>query len=344
MKYSIVKLHFLSQVRFGINSLENSFSICHSDTLFSSIFIETLNLKGEKEALSLVEKMQEGNLNFSSALPYLYDEVENEYRLYVPKPIIKFETDKEIEVTDKSMKKMIKKIDYLSILDINNYLDCVVNNDVNEIEQYQSKIICENNTQKVNLEDKQLYTVSSNVFLNKALVDGNRESNAMEIEGRTGLYFIIAYKDDEDITLLKEVLNSLQYSGIGGKRNVGYGRFEIEEIKDLSQTNQQAEQELYQRIIDSDNYKNKMLISLLSLSDKEIDELDIENIYYSLIKRSGFVQSSNYANKNLKKKDIYMMAEGTTIKKVIKGEIKDLSKNGKHPVFRNGIGLYIGVR
>ncbi len=55
MSYSIIKMQFASQARFGIKNLEDTFKICHSDTLFSAIFIETLNLYG----IDLAEKLKE---------------------------------------------------------------------------------------------------------------------------------------------------------------------------------------------------------------------------------------------------------------------------------------------
>lgn len=55
MSYSIIKMQLASQARFGIKNLEDTFKICHSDTLFSAIFIEALNLYG----IDLAENLKE---------------------------------------------------------------------------------------------------------------------------------------------------------------------------------------------------------------------------------------------------------------------------------------------
>ncbi|MCI9247279.1 MAG: hypothetical protein HFJ30_09295 [Clostridia bacterium] len=59
MSYSIIKMQFVSQARFGVKNLEDTFKICHSDTLFSAIFIETLNLYG----IEVAEKLKENFIN-----------------------------------------------------------------------------------------------------------------------------------------------------------------------------------------------------------------------------------------------------------------------------------------
>lgn len=43
----------------------------------------------------------------------------------------------------------------------------------------------------------------------------------------SGLYFILGVEHEEEFTLIKDLLLSLGYSGIGGKRSSGYGKFEL---------------------------------------------------------------------------------------------------------------------
>ena len=163
-------------------------------------------------------------------------------------------------------------------------------------------------------------------------------------DGEAFFDFVIKYEEETQMELIKNVLESLQYTGIGGKRSIGYGSFNIDSITSLDKSQYYDEKVLYDLMENSDDSKYFMLISLLSPEEDEIEEFDLEKIYYSLIKRGGFIYSSGYSENNQKKNDIYMLEEGSTFNKKYLGGIKNLAENGKHPVYRYGIGMYIGIK
>lgn len=343
MNYSIVKIRFKSKARFGIRKLEDTFKICHSDTLFSALFIETKNIYGLTMAEKLKESFNEGKIQISSAMPFFYDSYEEDYKLFLPKPIVYIDKNgenKKIEVNSDSLKKVLKRIDYLEVSDIEEYLQKMSKNETSDISSYANKMIEQQLDIKVNLEQdiSKTYNVASNSYLNKL------ENNGVDIEGYGGLYFVIKYEEETQMELIKNVLKSLQYTGIGGKRSIGYGSFNIDSITSLDKSQYYDEKVLYDLIENSDDSKYFMLISLLSPKEEEIEEFDLENIYYSLIKRGGFIYSSDYSENNQKKNDIYMLEEGSTLNKKYLGDIKNLAENGKHPVYRYGIGMYIGIK
>ena len=89
--------------------------------------------------------------------------------------------------------------------------------------------------------------------------------------------------------------------------------------------------------------KYKMLLSLYSPNESELNNIDYEYSYYSLIKRNGFIYSQTYSDTLLKRKSLCMFKEGSCFIGNINGDIKDVSHNGNHKVYRYGKALYIGI-
>ena len=341
MNYSIVKIRFKSKARFGIRNLENTFKICHSDTLFSAIFIEIMKLYGINEAKKFKSICENGKIKISSTMPYFFDEFEEDYRLFLPKPIIYINNEKDIiKVEDfniESLKKILKKIEFLRVSDFMDYLKQIKEHNEGNMYYFENRIIDQTIDIKVNLEKQpsQIYNIASNVYLNKL------ENDEIEIDGIAGLYFIIEYEEKKDLEIINNILKSLQYDGLGGKRSIGYGKFQLKNLYNLDESTYDDEKKLYQLIKKSESSQYKMLISLLSPKKDEIEDFDSNN-YYSLIKRGGFVFSNNYSTSNMKKKEIYMIEEGSTLTKKYFGDIKNLATNGQHEVYRYGLGMYVG--
>ncbi|MDR0979072.1 MAG: type III-A CRISPR-associated RAMP protein Csm4 [Lachnospiraceae bacterium] len=341
MKYKIIKIIFNNKVRFGIKSLEDTFAICHSDTLFSSIYIEMLNLCGQKIADKIVAEFSDGKMKISSAFPFWHDTHKKEYRLYLPKPLIHVNADKKDEdKQEKSLKKELKKINLINITDFKNYIQILKNDDTANLAKIKDDIYTTSMEAKVSLQSKdkegknELYSIDS-VKYKDEIIAGR--------EGKAGLYFIVGYEENEVWNQIQKALTSLQYTGIGGKKSIGYGKFSIYGIDDMETCADNAEKMLYTAIEKANESKYKMLISLLSPTSEEINDMDLENMYYSLIKRAGFIYSNTYAEKQVKKKEIYMFEEGSCFNQIYNGEIKDLKQEGMHSVYRNGISMCIGV-
>ena len=81
----------------------------------------------------------------------------------------------------------------------------------------------------------------------------------------------------------------------------------------------------------------------LSLPDEEELESVLEFARYKLVKRSGFVASTNYADEFQRKKDFYLFEAGSCFKKMFKGNIYDVSAYGNHPVYRYAKGFFLEV-
>lgn len=332
MQYKIFKLKFETPVHFGNEkvgtSLENTNIICHSDTLFSAMCQEILKLFDEVVLLDFVDMVEDGGLLFSSLLPY------NGNNLFLPKPCLLLERKSNQEDVNSSSikKKKMKKLDYISINDFSKYIDSL-------------KTGCDFDY------DEDLYTVCKTDTTAKVSLNTDSDNNNIYYVGSTyfkddcGLYVLVAYDKDEHIELFKKVLTSLGYSGIGGKRSSGYGKFEIIDEMYPDKTSNITEERLIFELLENkgDYYES---LSLLSPTEDELDGNNFEKAYYKLISRNGFVYSTTYTDENtlVKRKSLSMFKEGSCFPFEIKGEIKDVSDNGKHPVYKNGKCLKIGVK
>ena len=64
---------------------------------------------------------------------------------------------------------------------------------------------------------------------------------------------------------------------------------------------------------------------------------------YSLLKRSGFVDSTTFDDQQMRKKDLYVLAAGSCMKNVFDGCMVEEKNGGRHPVYRYAYGLFLEV-
>ena len=147
-----------------------------------------------------------------------------------------------------------------------------------------------------------------------------------------GLYLIVAYASEEELSLAEELLESLSYTGIGGKKSSGMGKFEFRRGK--------PSEELEKRL-QKKSSKN-ILISTALPMEQELEQA-LEGAAYLLEKRSGFVASSSYAPEWRKKKDLYVFSPGSCFVNRFAGDIYDVSDGGRHAVYRYAKALFLGV-
>lgn len=319
MEYKLYKLTFNTPVHFGSDiigsSLEESDFICHSDTFFSALCLEYIKLNGAETIDDFIDFFNNGKLLISSLLPYKNND------LYIPKPSIVIERsdtkNENKEENSSSDRKKMKKLNYIKVSDIDIYLNYIKGiGDFNFDYEYNNFAKYSLN-QKVGLRDEEnrLYSLGTYSFYKN-----------------NGLYFALSFSDNETLKEFEKVLKSLSYSGIGGKRTHGLGNFEYNE-SDFS---------VFENKLFKDS-KYKMLLSLFSPTENEMESIDFNNSFYSLIKRNGFIYSNNYSGNLSKRKSLSMFKEGSCFTDNINGNIKDVSQNGNHKVYRYGKAFYIGI-
>lgn len=298
----IFKLHFQTAVHFGNKRLSDGEMTISADTLFSALFIENLHLGQSQEWLR-------DDLILSDTFPFVND------LLYLPKPLI------EIESKEEGYHKDFKKLKYIPIY---YYLPFVKGelqaeevkdlNDIFNVGHYALETKVSLLSQNTNLEaESEPYSVGTFTF-----------------EEDAGLYFI-ARGSEKTMVFLEKTLNALQFSGLGGKRSSGYGRFYFEVIEDgvmAKLLNQNGEQHI--------------LLTTAMATDEEIMGV-CNDARYILKKRSGFIQSTTYEEQLVKKKDFYSFAAGSVFLTPFKGGIFDVGHKGNHPIFRYAKPLWLEV-
>ena len=124
----------------------------------------------------------------------------------------------------------------------------------------------------------------------------------------------------------------LSYSGLGGKRYSGMGRFDYT-VTDVPEI---IKKRLHQKA------SRYMLLSTALPRENELEEV-LYGAEYQLVRRGGFVASENYAEQQMRKKDLYVFAAGSCFEKTFTGNVYDVSSGGSHPVYRYAKGFFMGA-
>ena len=308
MKHCIYKLKFDTGVHFGKSGLTD-YEIClHADTIFSALCQEVLRLKGQKGLNQLMELVRNNQLLISDAFPF------KAKQLFIPKPYI--HVKKQNQDGDSSMKKQMKNMKYIQMECLSDFVNGEYSpeNIVKERDFGQGQL--KTNVAIRGMSETEPYRVKYFMF-----------------EEDCGLYMIVGYETDETVFLLEELLESLSYSGIGGKRYSGFGRFSLfsSSIPAELEKRLTAEGSLY------------MTLSVSLPTQEELGEA-LHGASYQLVKRSGFVSSENYAETYMRKKDLYVFYPGACFVQKYRGDIYDVSSGGNHPVYRYAKPMFLEVK
>lgn len=328
MSYYIFQLEFDSPVHFGASDhgggLEQITLKYTSDTLFSAICVE-LAMQGEFELLNqLYEMADTGSLKLSDLFPYQQED--GDLKLYLPKPFTDREAsflplkDMEEAKAISAQRKEIKKQSYIRISEIEALLSAMksgkpyISGDVlNEgLDTVAHKVNCRTGG------DTLPYYISLHSF-----------------PAGTGLYLIAELPDDFADMFMK-ILESLGYSGIGGKRSAGYGKFHLSddrfEVDDIF-----ADTAFLQKMLEDNAAKEYMAISSVLPKENEITAVSCGR--YQLMKSGGFTGG-------IKRDGVYMIAAGSCLKQRIIGDIINIAHDDDafgHPVWRYGKGMFVGL-
>ncbi len=302
MNYKIYKLEFTAPVHFGGGALDASALNFCADTLFSALYIEALKLGMADELYNAVKAEK---LLFSDAFPYM------QVQYFLPKPMLYIEPK---EQGSSKQKKQYKKLKYIPAEKLADYLAGKLEPEtcsLHGLGQAYSQVMA-----AVRREDDTLPYRVGNYLFN----DG------------CGLYIIAALEDADTQYMFEDLLDSLSYTGIGGKRGSGKGRF-------IFRNGTAAEPVL--RLLAKTSGRHMLLASALP-QEAELEHA-LEGASYLLQKRSGFVYSQTYADEQMKKRDLYTMQAGSCFATRFHGDIYDVSEGGAHAVYRYAKGLFMGV-
>ena len=304
MEYAIYKLAFKTGVHFGNGALSSNAISFLADNLFSALYIEALKFGQNDELYSLCV---DGELLISDAFPYIAD------RYFLPKPNIYIEPK---DRGNSSLKKAYKKLKFIPAELMGDYLGGQLDPNVCSISQLGAGSEQIMAAMGRDGEDTKPFSVGTFYF-----ADGN------------GLYVIFAYKDNAVRELLEELMEGLSYTGIGGKRSAGKGKFEFR-IANKADALMRLMQQKTGRY---------MLLSTALPKYTELDDA-LLSASYLMQRRAGFIYSDNYADTLVKKNDLYTMQSGSCFTNPFKGDIYDVSGGlGAHPVYRYAKAMFMEV-
>jgi len=340
MNHSIIRFNFSTPVHFGKSKLEDGEMCFSADTLFSALFLEAM--KEGKEKL-LLEYVQEEKLLFTDAFPFSVKQEgskgKKEYCYFLPKPMCSVERGEEEgrEKEHSILKKAYKKLKYLSMDSLSDYLEGRLD-PLEELKKQNFGSFFSQEMVRI-LEDKDNlpYRVEQFQFAEDA-----------------GLYCIFSTEDEDVEDFLVDLLESLSYIGIGGKRASGKGKFSItagalgEEISEkIKLVGKGEEDSLASDSAGSLVKKTKesrylLLSSAMAKAEEDLESI-LEDASYLLQKRSGFIYSESYAKEQRRKKDFFSFQAGSCFKKPFSGDIFDVSDGGNHPVYRYGKAVFMEI-
>ena len=304
MNYCLYKFNFITSVHFGGSSggsnLAGSEETIYGDTLFSALCLEALKLGGESLLDELYELASSGKILLTDLFPFRNEE------FFLPKPIINVKSKREHSSKDFMRRKIFKKLKFIPASKFQSYIDYMKgegNFDAEEIAAEGSFGVSQL-VEKVSIKGKD--------------VTEPYHVGVFSFKKDCGLYVIIAYEDKKSLALVDRLLNSLSYTGIGGKVSAGLGKFELDDCIYLDEPYSQSLEALAKLLqLDSCNYFMSLTVSLPT--DDELDDV-ISDSYYNILRRGGFIKSETYSSTPLKKKDIYAFSSGSCFIKPFRGK------------------------
>ncbi len=303
MKYLMYCLRFPVGVHLGEKSLDESRCSFCADTLFSALYMEALK-HGADMAAWLLGKACSGEILFSDAFPYMGD------TYYLPKPLRRVEAHE--AKGDSVIKKAFKSLAYIPMKQMESYMK----GDFDAI-----------------AEKRKLGNLGKGYVKTSGAIHGMEETRPYHVgayyfNDGCGLYFIVKIADEQDVNQIYDLLDSLSFSGIGGKRTAGLGRFELDRLQTLDS-------------FDFERKGNTYMSLSISLPKENEMEKALYHAWYQVQKRGGFVASFEYASENRKKKDLFMLSAGSCFETVFQGDVYDVSDGGNHPVYRYAKPIFL---
>lgn len=333
MAYLLYKLRFPNGIHIGTafgNTLEETRVSVYSDTFYSALFNEYMKIYNNDELHKISES---GDFLVSDLLPFKEKE-DMSTDFYLPKPFINIER-KEIKKDneEKTDRKKVKATNFIPADKLGEYFSFLKNGkNFPEIDD--------------NFGKKQLYTKNKISLQNEDTKIYNIE--VFKFNKKSGLYFIVKLPENEKWQeIFENILESLSLTGIGGKKNSGFGQFVTEDPmffdgEDFEAIESESDAFINRALFSEE--KNFLLLSSYSPRREEIEKIKEKGNYYQIIKRSGFVNSSLYSEQAEKRKQVYMISSGSVLSFEPEGEILDLNLHGKHSIYRMGKPIVLGVK
>lgn len=337
--YTVVKLqHFKSGLHLArglTNAYDRTHDTLHSDKLKSAIFVSALQLFGKDE----INESFFHAFTISSAFPFYYSPSANKTFYFFPKP----ETPIPVVAEAEGLGKKLKRIRYIE----KGLFERLLTGD-------SGVHISDANLQGVFMAEEQsdfssvlarekceaVFTTQPyqhvSIFRDLRADSQPYYVDKIFFHENAGLFFLLE-AEDKARTQVLAAMRLLADSGIGTDRNNGNGQFEVAETKMTLETSSTG------------NYQ--LNLSLYWPEQGEIEPY-VQDSYYGLIKRGGYISSpENPEHLTIRKRSVYMFTEGSVFPFLEgrKGRVDDLAPDNSklpgtklgHKIWRDGQPLFL---
>ncbi|MBC5786952.1 type III-A CRISPR-associated RAMP protein Csm4 [Clostridium facile] len=307
--YAAYRLKFLTPVHIGPdngqNPLHSSGTSLHSDTFFSALCVEASH-QSDQAVESLIENAEQNHILLSDLFPYRNDE------LFLPKPMI-LDLLQKME-NDRDNRKRLKRLPYIPLSLWERYLQFDQMEDfLDECEGIVSNIAFPDQRQRVQVSCQSEET-SEPYFV-----------QATRFHQGCGLYCVMGFADGEIKKQVEAYLELLGWTGIGGKRSSGWGKFQFTPM---------PLPEKLEKMVRTENAKQWVTLNTSLPSNYKVAETG----YYTVCRRGGFVHQQDY-----KKQTVYAFSPGSSFSDKFEGVVKNVAPSDKQPAYRMLKPLFLGV-
>ncbi|HZK39471.1 MAG TPA: type III-A CRISPR-associated RAMP protein Csm4 [Clostridia bacterium] len=325
MRYRLYKLRFTTPVHFGGESgssgLVSSEMVFRSDSFFSALCMEAAaaGLIGD-----LLGAAREGKLLLSDLLPFAGEEY------YLPKPFLSAKGEQKKNVgTEMKKRKLFKKLSFVPVSGFDDYIKSFSGDAVFDVEKALAGIDA----------------LGSSAVRTQVALTGRDESLPYHVgiysfAADCGLYLIAGIGDEATELLFEKIMLALAYTGIGGKKSSGLGKFETDDVIELEEPYHENLEKI-EAMLGAEGCAMTLNTSLPL--DDEL-ETALDGATYTLVRRGGFIASPAFSPSPLKKNELYAFAGGSCFANRFEGGLFDVSGGtGEHAVYRYLKPMFVGV-
>ena len=332
----IVKLHFRSALHLGADvagvGLEDSRFVAHSDTLFSCLINSYAELhSGDLKAVKkLLEPFRDGKPPFriSSAFPF---EMLQRATYYLPKPLVNpplFYDSMEGQWAKQEYGKLVRSIQLIPIDIFQNWLIGKAT-DLDALETQDIDSLCRHQIHPQHARDR--LTDATTIY----------HTGLVHFHGRSGLYFLVELNDESllDWDMFRAMLSQAGRNGLGGRRSLGNGIFNVE--NDTISVLDDAWEELF-ALREQEGFNGFINLSLYLPESESFNCL--APVAYQLIPRRGWCYSS-VTPTQMKRKTVTMFGEGSVFRNEPGGILADVTPDEftAHKLYRYGIPISLPI-
>ncbi|WP_455629521.1 type III-A CRISPR-associated RAMP protein Csm4 [Parabacteroides sp.] len=322
--YTLVKLKDMTPLHIGTGKENYDFSALdlQSDTLSAALAA----MKAQNGESGDLEEFL-NSFTISSAFPFVGD------RYFLPKPQGKIS----VTVSDGEEYVSRKKLKKIKYIEVDLWSDLVAGKEVSVVERQ--------------LQDKFLLSIRNGDFRKPYKSQVNQRVTISREEGidadpfffewvyfhsDSGLYCLLDTQESQRDDLIR-LFKQLGEFGVGTDKNIGGGKFDVE-IRNLS----------LPEIATPDS---QLLLSLFIPAKEEVERLNLQDSWYDLLQRGGYIAGSQEMDfRHLRKKSVYMFKVGSVFKTTdrLSGKVVNLRPRWDdeqlHSVFRSGKPFVVPVK